>query len=535
MSHHSKSKSSLLLSVLTGVLLLAGCGNKSESLSPASVDGQTTIAQVDRAADTSSENPPPSVTKDTQAPTITLDSPKDGDIIKGKVSLKVTATDAGGISSVQFFWDSEPIGVVSKSPYSFDWDTTKHSDGAYTLTAVATDMAGNKKTSAPVVVDIANTQDPGMNPNPTPVPTPPATGKYLKVPQSYGTIQSAVNAAQNGDVVLLSPGTYSGGIVISNKAVTIASLFLTTGDRSYVDQTIVTGGAPIIAVQNNAANSRIYGLHLKAGTKGVQAFARIEVLFNNFDNVGSDQLSFERAGGVVRGNRFFSASDDAIDMDGPLDVLVEDNVLLDSGDDGIEIRNFTNSGADVSIVIRNNTIDGSGEDGVQIIDYSGTAHRSFVIERNLITNSADAGLGLMDNGETLEDFRAANIPENVRVINNTFSGNRYGITGGANMVAVNNIIANCSAIGLKGMGGQSTATHNLFASNGTNFSGSNVDAANTFTGDPLFTSDFHLRAGSAAIDRGVSTFSFGGAQVVNIPASAKSGTNPDLGRYEFGL
>ena len=71
----------------------------------------------------------------------------------------------------------------------------------------------------------------------------------------------------------------------------------------------------------------------------------------------------------------------------------------------------TTAGPHVTHTIRNNTIVGSSEDGIQIIDYSANSSRSFVIERNLIRDNADAGLGLMDNGETVEDFRAASVPE----------------------------------------------------------------------------------------------------------------------------
>jgi dihydroxyacetone kinase len=51
-----------------------------------------------------------------------------------------------------------------------------------------------------------------------------ARSATIRVPQDYAAIQSAINAAQNGDIVLISRGTYSGGLTIAGKTITLASL-----------------------------------------------------------------------------------------------------------------------------------------------------------------------------------------------------------------------------------------------------------------------------------------------------------------------
>ena len=43
-------------------------------------------------------------------------------------------------------------------------------------------------------------------------------------------------------------------------------------------------------------------------------------------------------GGLCRKNTFDGNSDDAIDLDYAVDVVIEDNILANSGDDGIKIR-----------------------------------------------------------------------------------------------------------------------------------------------------------------------------------------------------
>jgi len=74
---------------------------------------------------------------------------------------------------------------------------------------------------------------------------------YLNVPQQYGTIQSAVNAAATGDVIIVADGTYNEqNITITNKAVTIKSA---NGAGSTIVNAGGTGRGFIISHSENAA------------------------------------------------------------------------------------------------------------------------------------------------------------------------------------------------------------------------------------------------------------------------------------------
>jgi predicted outer membrane repeat protein len=67
------------------------------------------------------------------------------------------------------------------------------------------------------------------------------SGQIIHVPADYPTIQQAIDTADVGDTVLVSPGTYVENINFNGKDITVASLFLTTQDTSYISQTIIDG------------------------------------------------------------------------------------------------------------------------------------------------------------------------------------------------------------------------------------------------------------------------------------------------------
>jgi len=65
----------------------------------------------------------------------------------------------------------------------------------------------------------------------------------IDIPDDYSTIQEGINAVTNGDTVLVQPGTYVENINYNGKNITVASLFLTTQDTSYISQTIIDGNS----------------------------------------------------------------------------------------------------------------------------------------------------------------------------------------------------------------------------------------------------------------------------------------------------
>jgi peptidoglycan/xylan/chitin deacetylase (PgdA/CDA1 family) len=94
---------------------------------------------------------------DSIAPSVAITQPANGATVTGTVTIAASAADTGGsgIANVRFYADGNLIGTDSSAPYSTGWNTKKVSKGQHTLTAVATDGAGNTQTSVAVVVTVA--------------------------------------------------------------------------------------------------------------------------------------------------------------------------------------------------------------------------------------------------------------------------------------------------------------------------------------------------------------------------------------------
>jgi hypothetical protein len=74
--------------------------------------------------------------------------------------------------------------------------------------------------------------------------TSPFSIDTLYVPGEYSTIQTAINAAFDGDLVLVDEGTYLENINFKGKAITVASRFFIDGDESHIANTVINGSQP---------------------------------------------------------------------------------------------------------------------------------------------------------------------------------------------------------------------------------------------------------------------------------------------------
>lgn len=352
-----------------------------------------------------------------------------------------------------------------------------------------------------------------------------AARAILRVPGDYATIQTAIDAASAGDTVMISPGAYAGGLAVGK------SLTLVASDEKDPAATVINSGNPMLQITAN--DVKIQGLTFQGGGKAlVHQGQGLQLLHCRFVQNGGDQVSFEEASGVVRDCYFEGAGDDGIDIDGSSgDITLENNTILRARDDGIEERLYKTKGAVTHrITMRNNFISGAKEDGIQLIDYPGASNRVLRLERNTIVLSAMAGIGSMAGGNTKENYAGAPMEEKVYVLNNTLIGNNHGITGGHQMIVLNNIISSSPGVGVKRAAAGSRIAYNCFWNNGTDLADS-VAATDTLRADPNLDAAYRLQPGSPCIDAGSASISWNG-ELVAAPGPAHGA--PDLGAHEAG-
>ncbi len=182
-------------------------GNGSYSFTAMAIDTAGTVGTSSAVAVTINNN-------DTTAPTVTITAPAAGATLTNFVTISATASGVSGIASVQFKVNGSNVGSpVVSVPYSTSWDTTKVANGNYSLTAAATDTAGNVGTSPAVAVTVSNP----TNTTPTVAVTSPASGATLsgKVnvsatasdASSVPSVQFTVDGVNLGSAILTAPYT----------------------------------------------------------------------------------------------------------------------------------------------------------------------------------------------------------------------------------------------------------------------------------------------------------------------------------------
>ncbi len=147
-------------------------------------------------------------------PEISITMPVPGDTLRGLVAISAQASDSAVISYVEFYIDGvlpDSQATDSSAPYEYLWNSVNYADGNHLVFARAWTPEGNYGDAVPLLVLVDN-----INEN---------APRTLLVPNQYPTIQQAVNAARDGDTVLVGPGTYHEDFNYRGKGIWVKSLF----------------------------------------------------------------------------------------------------------------------------------------------------------------------------------------------------------------------------------------------------------------------------------------------------------------------
>jgi len=96
-----------------------------------------------------------------------------------------------------------------------------------------------------------------------------ANAGTIHVPSEQPTIQAGINAAQDGDVVIVSEGKYDDNIVFNGRKIVLASEFILDEDFSHVENTIIAGdhSSSVVTFNNSETfETMIIGFTIKNGS-----------------------------------------------------------------------------------------------------------------------------------------------------------------------------------------------------------------------------------------------------------------------------
>ncbi len=180
----------------------------------------------------------------------------------------------------------------------------------------------------------------------------------INVPADYSSIQSGINASTDGDTVLVQPGLYEGNIDFYGNDITLASLYLTTQDTSYISQTVIKGVSGAVKVIDIGWGSEISPVLCGFTIRNVSDNKRnIQISNNASPIIMNNRIYFSNSSNYC-GIYMYESSptiEGNVIIGNQLSVLSTYGIQVGSESENVTIRNNEIKNVDIGIQLSSNT------------------------------------------------------------------------------------------------------------------------------------------------------------------------------------
>ena len=208
----------------------------------------------------------------------------------------------------------------------------------------------------------------------------------LYVPGSYTTIQAAVNAANNGDTIYVSAGTYNEAVYI-NKGIALVGVgtpTITAQGLGYT-HTVTFNGVQM----NNALISGFIITMAQNVYRGIYCNQGSPTITNNIISWNGIGIECNNSSPIIINNTIEGSLFYGILCDDYSSPIIANNIIEGNSEDGIHCRDFS------SPIITNNTITKNKKCGVYCLNgCSPIITNNIIIENGLISSDY---YGIYDN------------------------------------------------------------------------------------------------------------------------------------------